>query len=92
VFDWLSEIELLGTASWSDLLDGQGTVWIYYKEAVLSEGWYVEHGSVDLTSAALVVDGTIVPEPATLLLVSFGAFFVRNQLHKTGNYNILLSN
>jgi hypothetical protein len=76
-FDQLSEIPS-GTTAWADLLDGQGTVWIYYKEAVVSEGWYVEHGSADLASATLVVDGTVVPEPATLLLFGLGAILLRS--------------
>jgi hypothetical protein len=72
-------------------MDGRGSITIEYEELIIP-GSYIEDGSVDLTSATLVVDGVVVPEPTTLLLVSFGAFFVRNQLHKTGNYNIILSN
>jgi hypothetical protein len=70
-FDQLSEIPS-GTTAWSDLVDGQGTIVIDYTELVIP-GSYVEHGSVDLTSATLVVDGTIVPEPATLFLLATGA-------------------
>jgi hypothetical protein len=76
-FDVQSEFELLGGSTWSDLLDGQGTISIYYEEVIILDGWYVEHGSVDLTGATLVVDGTIVPEPSALLLLAAGAVYVR---------------
>ncbi|HEW78397.1 MAG TPA: PEP-CTERM sorting domain-containing protein [Phycisphaerales bacterium] len=70
-FDSLSEIPP-GTSVWSDLLDGQGTIGIQYTEAIMLYGKYVEHGSVVLNDATLVVDGTVVPEPATLLLLVLG--------------------
>ena len=71
-FDLWSEFELSGSETWSGLLDGQGTIQIYYAELIIADGYYVEHGSVALNSATLVVDGVPVPEPATLLLVGAG--------------------
>ncbi len=77
LFDCLSEFELSGTSTWSDLLDGQGTTQIYYTEPIIADGWVVQHGFVTLDSATLVVDGTIVPEPATVSLFAFGALALR---------------
>ncbi len=34
---------------------------------------------------------TLIPEPATLLLLAFGGLLSRKYLHKTGNYNIIIS-
>jgi hypothetical protein len=77
-FDSQSEFALsYGVQTWSGLLDGQGVAQIYYTEAIILDGMYVEHGSVDLTSATLVVDGTVVPEPATVLLLAIGAVWVQ---------------
>ncbi len=70
LFDTLSEIQ---AGSWSDLFDGQGTIRIQYQELVLLNGRYTEHGSVMLDDATLIVEGTVVPEPTTILLLSFGA-------------------
>jgi hypothetical protein len=76
LFDARSEF-LYGSMPWSELFDGQGRITIDYTQAILGEGWYIEDGSVDLTSATLVVDGTPVPEPSTLLLLAVGAVYVR---------------
>jgi len=79
VFDCLSEIGLTGTSTWSDLLDGQGTITIGYTEFIMLFGRYVEHGFVNLTKATLVVDGVIVPEPATFLLMGLGGLLLRKK-------------
>jgi len=71
-FDHLSEFELLGTTTWSDLLDGQGTIRMQYTESIMLYGYYVEHGSISLERAILVIDGVIVPEPATILFLIMG--------------------
>jgi hypothetical protein len=78
-FDCLSEFELLGNTTWSDLLDGQGTITVDYTEYIVLYGNYVEHGSIDLDSATLMVDGTIVPEPASILLLIIGALGLRSK-------------
>jgi hypothetical protein len=70
-FDLASEINDEGS-NWSDLLDGQGRFSINYTEIIMSNGGYVQHGSVSLDSATLVVDGTLTPEPASLLLLALG--------------------
>jgi len=77
-FDTLSEISGI---DWSDLLDGQGNINIgftYYGSGVISlyTGW-LEFGNVNLNDATLLVEGTIVPEPATLLFLSLGIFWIR---------------
>jgi hypothetical protein len=70
-FDCLSKFKLLGTTTWSDLLDGQGRIGIEYTEWIMLDGRYVEHGSVTLDKAILRVEGT-VPEPATILFLGIG--------------------
>ena len=71
VFDVQSEF-VYGTMPWSELFDGEGTISIEYNELVILNGTYVESGSVFLNSANLVVDGHIITEPATQLLLSSG--------------------
>ncbi len=71
LFALTSEIDGDGS-NWSDLLDGQGAIGIGYTEIIMSDGAYTEHGSVSLTKATLVVDGTVIPEPASLLLLALG--------------------
>jgi hypothetical protein len=79
IFDIISHFSISQLSSWSDLLDGQGTIRILYEELsfVGDSEWpgaeYIEHGSVMLNDAALIIDGTIIPEPATVLFLSFGA-------------------
>jgi hypothetical protein len=70
-FDCLSEFELSGS-TWSDLLDGQGKITIGYTEFIMINGRYTEHGSIDLSGATLAVEGTVVPEPATILFLGIG--------------------
>ena len=72
IFDFRSEFELPPSTTWSDLLDGQGTITIGYTQLVGPYLTYVEFGFVDLSSATLVVDGTPVPEPATVCLLALG--------------------
>jgi hypothetical protein len=80
-----------GSMPWSELFDGQASISIEYDKVIIEGGGYLEHGSVDLTSATLVVDGLIVPEPATLLLLALGSLISRESLHKSGNYSIIES-
>ena len=76
-FDCLSEFELLGTTTWLDLLDGQGATLIQYKEYVIVDGYYIEHGFINLDRAILRVEGVIVPEPATVLLLTMGIMSIQ---------------
>ncbi len=71
-FDLQSEFGLPGANIWSDLLDGQGTIEIGH--AVLGGPYlaYVEFGFVVLNEATLVVEGTPVPEPATIIFLALG--------------------
>ncbi len=77
-FDSLSEIK---PSTWSDLLDGQGNIVVQYEELWLplglDGGVYIEHGSVMLDNAILIVDGTIIPEPATFFLLALGCFLLK---------------
>jgi hypothetical protein len=85
-FNQLSEF-VYGSMPWSELFDGQGTIGIEYQEIIMSDGWYTEHGSVTLTNATLVVDGTVIPEPTSLLLLAFGAVGPRLIRPKRHNKN-----
>jgi hypothetical protein len=71
-FDVQSEFGLPGETTWSDLLDGQGTIVIDH--AILGGPYlvYVEFGFVVLNEATLVVEGTPVPEPATIIFLALG--------------------
>jgi hypothetical protein len=77
-FDSLSEIK---PSTWSDILDGQGSIDIQYEEIIMAAGLYggkyIEHGSVMLDNATLIVDGTIIPEPATFFLFALGGLFLK---------------
>jgi len=84
VFDYLFEFELLWETTWSDLIDGQGIITIGYGELILSGGEYIEHGTVQLDNASLIFEGTIVPEPTTLLLLFIGAIAIRHR-HPNNN-------
>ena len=70
VFNLQSEFTLSGTANWTDLLDGKGILGIGHSGyfPVLDGAVILDYGSTRLDSAVLVVDGTVVPEPATLAI------------------------
>jgi hypothetical protein len=76
VFDCLSEFQLLGTTTWTDLLDGRGTIIIGYEGLASSVGGVIEHGFVVLNEASMVIEGTIVPEPATFLFLVLGVALI----------------
>ncbi len=76
VFDFKSEFEL-GSMPWSELFDGQCRIEINYVAVIGPYLTFVESGFVDLSSATLVVEGTPVPEPATILLLALGIIGVR---------------
>jgi hypothetical protein len=38
---------------------------------------FVEHGSLTLNDATLIIEGTIVPEPASLFLLALGGLFLK---------------
>ena len=82
VFDRLSEF-VNGSMSWSELFDGQGTITIEYPELLsVPEISVIEYGFINLTSATLIVDGTIVPEPATIVLFVTGIIGLRTRKRK----------
>jgi len=74
LFNELSEIPP-GESAWSDLLDGQNEIKIHYQGIINAP--YIEYGSVTLTKANLVIEGIVVPEPASLFLIAVGAFGIR---------------
>ena len=77
---------------WTMLLDGKASIEIWFGATshpldVISLS--VPSGALD--SATLVVEGNIIPEPATFFLLALGGLLFRNHLHKASNYNIIVS-
>ncbi len=70
-----------GTMPWLELLDGQSTITIEYTEPILSDGMFIKHGFIALNSATLIVEGVIVPEPATLWLLFLGVILMKRKLN-----------
>jgi len=58
-----------GSMSWSELYDGQGKIIIDYEEYIMISGEYIEGGTIYLNEIYLVIDGDIIPEPTSLLLI-----------------------
>lgn len=84
-FDSLLEIELPTATTWSDLLDGQGDVEIGYYDVIPLNGHYIKHGEIFLDEATLIIEGTVIPEPATFLLLTIGlvGIFSKNKRIKS---------
>jgi hypothetical protein len=82
-FDCGSDFELTGPSTWSDLLDGQGAITIGYTGYIILDGRYIEPGNIVLNSATLVVAGTIVPEPVSILLLAMGTILFRIGTRRT---------
>lgn len=74
-FAEISEFMLSGLDTWDDLLDGKGTMFIYASYPIIP-GSYVDFGYVQLDNATFIVDGTVIPEPATITLFVLGAAFI----------------
>ena len=82
-FDSLMEIKLSYPTTWSDLLDGQGTITIGYEELFTSlHSSYIDHGNIVLNEEVLVVDGIVVPEPVSLLFFAIGLIEIRRYSRK----------
>ena len=64
------------------LFDGKHDIKISYREYIILDGWYVEHGSVSLTKAKLVVEGTIIPEPSSFLTICLGGLILKTKKRK----------
>ena len=74
-FDLVSQVDVGPYSTWSDLLDGTGHVDIGVTYSSVDDFSYVEYGLVQIDSAVLLVEGTVIPEPATLVLLGIGAAF-----------------
>jgi len=71
-FDVRSEFWLLDpSATWNSFLDGKDIITILIP-SVVGDPAPIYDGSAVLNDATLVVEGTIVPEPATLVLLVLG--------------------
>ena len=71
IFNLCSEY-IIGNMEWLELFDGKNNVIIDF-ELLFTSGNYIEYGFVEINNAKLVVDGNLVPEPVTILLLAFGA-------------------
>ena len=70
--------ELLeGSMFWTELLEGKVSLRVFYDQKLLFVGYYVEAGTVTLNDATLFVDGDVVPEPVTILLLAMGTLSLR---------------
>jgi len=81
LFDAKTEF-IYGTMPWSELFDGKHDIKLSYHEYILLDGRYVEHGSVSLTKAKLVVEGTIIPEPSSFLIICLGGLILKTKRRK----------
>jgi hypothetical protein len=65
---------LYGSNTWDNLLDGKENISIdlYSSFKTIPEIKIIDYGRVVLNDATLIVEGTIVPEPTTLMLFGFG--------------------
>ena len=81
-FDCTIEFELYGGSTWSDLLDGKGTIRVGYTELIISDGTYIESGKIDLDNIKLVLEGTEIPEPSSIILLSLGVGCLRIRIRK----------
>lgn len=72
-FDRPVDMTLPDGSTWSDLLDGTGqlTLWTWHSSAI--EVRSVEPGYIYVRDIAVVVEGTVVPEPMSFIYLSFGA-------------------
>lgn len=76
----------MGATTWSDILDGKGKISIGYASLGTGAGCpgsgcgsIIDFGFVALNEATLVIEGTIVPEPATFLLLGIGSLLFRKK-------------
>ena len=66
---------------WSEFYDGQGSIEIWFGGIYRPLGEItVSLPSGEMNFATLVIDGVIVPEPATLSLLAFGTLIYRRML------------
>lgn len=85
-FNALSEFQLSGGGTWAGLLNGQGTISIYYTSLIIIDGRYIEPGSISVNNASLKVDGVPVPEPVSIWLLLVGLVGVCSNRHKASRY------
>lgn len=75
-FEVTTKFTLRVNHTWNNLLDGKGRLLIeengYIFLPWVGGGGYLEYGEISLENATLVFEGTVVPEPASLLLLLAG--------------------
>ncbi|MBN1392101.1 MAG: PEP-CTERM sorting domain-containing protein [Sedimentisphaerales bacterium] len=80
-FERQSDYQLFGLGTWSGLLDGRATIWLYYETLMIGEGYYIKSGSIILNKANLVVEG-VIPEPSSLCLIGLGGLWIIRKSQK----------
>ena len=81
-FDEMTEI-VEGSMPLSDLYDGSGIITISYTLPILpGTHWYVEYGSVSINKTKLIIDGNVIPEPASFLIMVLGGLMLRINKNK----------
>jgi len=75
-FDLASQLD---ADDWIKLLDGQSNIEIWFGDTIHPLDSVVSAGTGRLDSAILVIEGTVIPEPATLFLLALGAILVRRK-------------
>ncbi len=70
---------VFGDDDWSLLLDGQCSIEIWFGGTFQPLGSGGNDGTGTLSPATLVIEGNIVPEPASILLVSLGILLLRRR-------------
>jgi hypothetical protein len=65
---------------WSMLLEGRGHVEVLLGDALLlAVSYIIEYPSGQINSATLVFEGTLVPEPATVILLGLGVLLMKGR-------------
>ena len=80
-FDELTEF-IEGIMPWSNLYDGKEKIKINTESYIMSGVVYLELGNIKLDKANLVIDGTIIPEPSSFMIICLGGLILKIRRRK----------